>query len=344
MKKTLAFALALAAVAALTLAALAQDEPKEKPQPQQPDPLSLQRDKMIGMKDLLIQVSQHLAAGGKEEEKKAVEKFGKFEALYRDVELGKITDKNYKEHMLEVWKVAQETVIPRLKEIAPEMFKEKPEDKPAAKPEEKPKKEPEQKPQEKKEEKKKVREGAEYYPLETGMAWTYRSGGAEALVNISRKEKFKEHDCFVVETISGVKLQQRRWLYVTGEGIYVAKDWYKKGTKTVEYDPPLPIAKFPIKKGQKWKWAGKNAAGRTISFTAEVKGSKTVTVPAGTFTGLEVVTLRNVGGYVQKLSEVLAPGVGLVYMEQEIIKMPGGKDKRILKLVKYTKPEGKKDK
>ncbi len=342
MKKTLAFALALAAVAALTLAALAQDPPEKKPQP---DSENVMRDKMVKMQDLLREIKESLTDN--EDNEVIMKAYKELEELYRDVEKGKITNKVCKETMKETWKVAQETVVPRLKEIAPEMFKEKPEDKPKPKSDKEKDKKKDDKGSTTPGSKKsvvKVREGAEYYPLETGMAWTYRSGGAEALVNISRKEKLKGHDCFVVETISGVKLQQRRWLYVTGEGIYVAKDWYKKGKKTVEYDPPLPIAKFPIKKGQKWKWAGKNAAGRTISFTAEVKGSKTVTVPAGTFTGLEVVTLRNVGGYVQKLSEVLAPGVGLVYMEQEIIKMPGGKDKRTLKLVKYTKPEGKKDK
>jgi hypothetical protein len=511
MKKTTAFALISAFL--LSLTAFAQEKPEEKPYP-----MTKQRECMLQMQDLLCKIYQHLTEGSNDE---AFEAYEKLKELYRDIELGRITDKKYKEKMSDAWKVAQEKVLPKLEEIRKKKHKEKAEEKPAHKPEKSakikeilelcrdleadqpgknyfaagkklakiPSKElipglrvalkdgqlrdkvlgfiseyfsyfaeefkaflpdmvdiaknrkgrprlhavsimwdigdkrvvpilieyclddnasitigsiPDQprtyhivwiigdilndwtggaigeiKPprlglhrpesankvraqirkwwtenkeeflkQLEKDQEKKVYEGQEYYPLETGMAWTYRSGGAEALVNISRVEKFKGHDCFVVETISGVKLQQRRWLYITDEGIYVAKDLYKEKKKTVEveYDPPFPVAKFPFRQGQKWKWVGKNAAGRTISFTAEVKGEKTVTVPAGTFTGLEVVTLRNVGGYVQKISEVLAPGVGLVYLEKEIIKVRGGKDKQTLELVKYTKPEAGKKK
>ena len=96
MKKIIPLGLMLIAVAAITLTVFAQDEPEKKPEPQQPYPENVQRDKMYGMKDLLIQVQQHLATGGKEEEKKAVEKFEKLKALYRDAEQGKITNKNYK--------------------------------------------------------------------------------------------------------------------------------------------------------------------------------------------------------------------------------------------------------
>jgi len=194
--------------------------------------------------------------------------------------------------------------------------------------------------EDKKEEKK--REGAEYYPLEPGMAWTYSSGKAEALVILSRKEKFKERDCFVVETLSNAKIVQRQWIYIDDEGIFIAKD--SKQGKETEYDPPYQIAKFPFKKGTKWNWTGK-VFGKTISQTFEVKGEKTVTVPAGTFTGLEVDSLINPGGIVLKITEVFAPGVGLVYQEREVI---GRKEKTKLELTKYTPPEGaeeeKKDK
>jgi hypothetical protein len=169
------------------------------------------------------------------------------------------------------------------------------------------------------------------------MSWTYKSGRAEALVNVSRKEKFKEKDCFIIETISTSKLVQRQWLHINDEGIFALKDWQRN--KVAEYDPPFPIAKFPFKKGQKWKWKGK-LFGRTISQTFEVKGMKTVTVPAGTFTGLEVQSLINPGGIVLKVTEVFAAGVGLVYQEREQI---GVKEKSKLELVKYTQPEGKKD-
>ena len=425
MEKTLVLVLTLTAVAALTLIALAQDKPEENPYP-----LIMQRERLMKMKDLLVQVHQYLEAGGEEVEKKAVETYEEFEKFYHGIELNKVTDKNYREQMLEVWKVAQEEVVPRLRKIAPEMFKEKSEDKPAPKPREEsaeganperillmqmkdlvwkiqvslsegneqeaiaaydaiknlyreaeqdkiikeeyaekigelwhmvqerllpllrksefwksreeaeqmPEKKPVQQPAPEPEKKKEIRrEGAEYYPLEAGMAWTYRSGKTEALVNVSRKEKFKEKDCFVIETISGAKLVQRQWLHVNDEGIFALKDWQRN--KIAEYDPPFPIARFPFKKGQKWKWVGK-LFGRTVSQTFKVKGLRTVKVPAGTFTGLEVESLVNPSGIVVKVTEVFAAGVGLVYQEREVI---GSKGKSKLELVKYTQPEGKKD-
>jgi len=325
MKKTII--LALAAALLLSITASAQEKPKEKAYPE-----TKQRQRVLDMQEELCQIYQHLADG---KDAKALEAYDKLTEIYRDIELGRITDKKCVEKMTDTWRIAQEKIVPRL----PEKPVKKPEEKAEEKPAEKSRGKTESKPEEDKKEEKKKREGSEYYPLETGMCWTYKSSnGAEALVNISRVEKLNGKDCFVVEVLSGQKIQQRQWLHVADDGIYTLKDYIRKPKKTVEYKTPFPIAKFPFKKGEKWKWLG-SESGRKISCTFEIKGEKTVAVPAGTFTGLEVVTLRNIGGYVQQVKEVFAPGIGLVYQEHEVL---GRKEKRKLELTKYTKPEEKK--
>ena len=96
-------------------------KPVEPEGPVGGDPDPIQRDKMYRMKQILVEIQQHLAAG---EDDQARLKFEEFKALYKDVEVGRITKKEYKEQMLEAWKVAQETVYPRLRQIELRKFRQ----------------------------------------------------------------------------------------------------------------------------------------------------------------------------------------------------------------------------
>jgi hypothetical protein len=85
------------------------------------DPEPVQREKKIRMKELLEQVHADLAAG-KEEDARV--KYNEFKALYRDVELGKITKEEYREEMKKYWKLAQQKVHARLREIELRKFRQ----------------------------------------------------------------------------------------------------------------------------------------------------------------------------------------------------------------------------
>jgi tetratricopeptide (TPR) repeat protein len=85
------------------------------------DPPKVQAHKSMKMKDLLFQVQRNLTDNKEDEARK---NWGLLVELYGDVELGRITDKKYREQMLETWKVAQETVYPRLREIEIRKFTE----------------------------------------------------------------------------------------------------------------------------------------------------------------------------------------------------------------------------
>jgi hypothetical protein len=102
--------------------AVSEEEGEEtEPEVVEGDPEPMQRDKMIKMKDLLVLIQQALAAG---EEDEARMKFKQFKELYNDLQRGKITKKEYKDQMEETWKVAMETVYPRLRQIELRKFRQ----------------------------------------------------------------------------------------------------------------------------------------------------------------------------------------------------------------------------
>ena len=290
-------------------------------------PLPEQHSKMVEMEKLLSSLYQHVANGDDQNALAACEKMRK---INEAVEKGRITKEEYRERIAKSWALALEKMGDKLKEAKsvekPSEPEKKPEDKPAEKPAEEPKEEAKKKP-----------EGSEYFPLEPGTSWTYRSGGAEALVNVSRTEKYREKQCIVTETVSSLKIVQRQWLHVSDEGIYIMKNWNPRAVE--EYNKPFPRATFPFKKGQTWKWFGK-MAGKDVSYSFQVKGEKTVTVPAGKFTGLEIVTIVRVNRELTTIKEVFAPGVGLVYLEREL---PNRRQKQKIELVKYTIPGKEKE-
>jgi tetratricopeptide (TPR) repeat protein len=96
-----------------------EDDNGDEPVPG--DPPGVQRNKSLKMKDLLFQIQRQLNEN-KEEEARANWKF--FVELYHDVERGKITEPKYREQMIETWKVAQDSVYPRLRKIELRKFKE----------------------------------------------------------------------------------------------------------------------------------------------------------------------------------------------------------------------------
>ncbi len=98
-----------------------EDGEEESVGPINTDPEPVQREKMYRMKELLEQVHADLAAG-KEEDARI--KYAEFKALYRDVELGKITKEEYREEMKKYWKLAQQKVHSRLREIELRKFRQ----------------------------------------------------------------------------------------------------------------------------------------------------------------------------------------------------------------------------
>ena len=81
----------LAAAVIFSITASAQEKPENDPYPE-----NIQRENVIKMKDLVIEV-QRCLTDGKEEE--ALKNYQKLEKLYSDVKAGRITNKSYRQQM-----------------------------------------------------------------------------------------------------------------------------------------------------------------------------------------------------------------------------------------------------
>jgi hypothetical protein len=105
------------------------------------------------------------------------------------------------------------------------------------------------------------RSKCEYYPLEVGSRWIYRSGMQKVVVTVDREEPFiyKQRDAgdknkenrysapsYWLKITSGDKVMAEQ-VVVLGENVYRVVG----GGKTI--NPPLCILKLPLKPGEFWE-------------------------------------------------------------------------------------------
>jgi hypothetical protein len=79
-----------------------------------------------------------------------------------------------------------------------------------------------------------------------------------------------------------------------------------------EYQPTKQFLKNPLTSGDSWTWKGKGMMGIEIDESNEVSGPETVSVAAGKFEAMKVMTKVVQGGAPVTKTYWYAPGVGLV--------------------------------
>ena len=89
------------------------------------------------------------------------------------------------------------------------------------------------------------------------------------------------------------------------------QEYVKTGNKA-EYQPTKQFLKNPLMSGDSWHWKGKGMMGLEIDESNQVAGPETVTVPAGKFEAMKVMTNVVQGGARVTKTYWYAPGVGLV--------------------------------
>ncbi len=149
----------------------------------------------------------------------------------------------------------------------------------------------------------------DYFPLKTGMKWTYQFVGAqkfEYTVEVARVEGQKA----LVRTIMPAVLTQE-WYLKDAEGLELTGMEDPDGTKA-EYKPFRPYLKGPLKPGTTWTWTGKLGPSADITDSNKIVSTSQIKVPAGTFTCLVVETTTTQAGGSLKQTSYYAPGVGLV--------------------------------
>jgi hypothetical protein len=156
---------------------------------------------------------------------------------------------------------------------------------------------------------------ADYFPLRVGDSWTYRNTeeGGYTLKVLSEEPHEGETVRYVVELLSGVKIHN---VYSKANGwvLFHAESYPEHEGLQATYDPPKQLLPNPLVAGQKWEWAGKDPTQVEHHESSRVVGVETITVPAGKFRAMKVVSEITGASVPLTRTSWYADGVGLVKM------------------------------
>jgi len=156
----------------------------------------------------------------------------------------------------------------------------------------------------------------DYFPLRVGDTWQYRSTTAdgkqsEFSIKVLNEEKENGNTLYLVETVSTFQPIHDWYSKPSGWVLMHRQEYVKAGNKA-EYDPTKQFLKNPLASGDSWHWKGKGMMGLEIDESNDVSGPETVSVPAGKFAAMKVMTKVVQGGAPVTKTYWYAAGVGLV--------------------------------
>jgi uncharacterized protein DUF3108 len=156
----------------------------------------------------------------------------------------------------------------------------------------------------------------DYFPLNVGDSWKYRSTTADGkqsdfTIKVLSEEKENGNTLYLVETVSTFQ-PIHDWYSKPSGWVLMHRQEYVKAGQKAEYQPTKQFLKNPLTSGDSWSWKGKGMMGLEIDESNEVSGPETVTVPAGKFEAMKVLTKVVQGGAPVTKTYWYAPGVGLV--------------------------------
>jgi hypothetical protein len=163
-------------------------------------------------------------------------------------------------------------------------------------------------------EKPKSKPSADYFPLRVGDSWTYRNteAGGYTLKVLSEEPQEGGTVRFVVELLSGVKMD-RTYSKANGWVLFHAENYPEHEGLQATCDPPKQLLPNPLVVGQKWEWSGKDDPTQVEHRESNrVVGVETVTVPAGKFRAMKVVSEITGASTALIRTSWYADGVGLV--------------------------------
>jgi hypothetical protein len=156
--------------------------------------------------------------------------------------------------------------------------------------------------------------GHDYFPLRVGDSWTYRMANGDTAYSVKVLGAEKQADGstrYLVETLAGVKVHA---LFSKASG-WVLMHWERypehEGLE-VKYEPARQYLQNPLVAASKWEWKGKDYTQMELKENNQVVGFEKVTVPAGKFRAMKVVS--QVAGAAIRMTKTYwyADGVGLV--------------------------------
>ena len=173
---------------------------------------------------------------------------------------------------------------------------------------------------------------ADFFPLRVGDSWTYRNSeeGGYTLKVISEEPQAEGASRFVVELSSGVKILHT-FSKTDGWVLLHAERYPEHEGLEAKYEPPKQYLANPLTVGPKWEWSGKDPTQVEHGEKNTVAGVETVTVQAGKFRAMKVVSIVTGGAIPMTRTNWYADGVGLVKTTTE-----GGQIKYGSELTDYS--------
>jgi hypothetical protein len=173
---------------------------------------------------------------------------------------------------------------------------------------------------------------ADYFPLRVGDSWTYRNSeeGGYTLKVLSEEPQEGGPVRYVVEFRSGVIIQNI-FSKPSGWVLFHAENYPEHEALKATYEPPRQYLPNPLVAGQKWEWTGTDPTQMQHHESSRVVGFENVTVAAGKFRAMKVVSEVSGGAIPMTKTSWYAEGVGLVKSTTE-----GGKIKYGSELTDYS--------
>jgi hypothetical protein len=154
---------------------------------------------------------------------------------------------------------------------------------------------------------------ADYFPLRVGDSWTYRNSeaGGYTLKVLSEEPQEGGAVRYVVELRSEVIIQNV-FSKASGWVLFHAESYPEHEGLKATYEPPKQYLPNPLVAGQKWEWTGKDPTQVEHHESSRVIGLENVTVAAGKFRAMKVVSEVSGGAIPMTKTSWYADGVGLV--------------------------------
>jgi hypothetical protein len=149
----------------------------------------------------------------------------------------------------------------------------------------------------------------DYFPLRVGDWWTYHSTTADGKQSdFTMKVLSEDQGVYLVQIESAWPIQE--WYSKPPGSVVWHKEAYPKSGQSVAFEPARQYLKNPP--AGSWSWKGKGNLGVDIDETSTAAGAEPVTVPAGKFQAIKVVTKVVQGGTPVTKTYWYANWVGLV--------------------------------
>jgi DUF3108-like len=154
----------------------------------------------------------------------------------------------------------------------------------------------------------------DYFPLRVGDSWTYRSasGDTEYSVKVLNEEKQADGTIrYLVEKVAGAKVHTL-FSKASGWVLMHAERYPEHEGLEAKYEPARQYLKTPLVAGSQWSWKGEDYTKTELKEDNQVVGRENVTVPAGKFRAMKVVTKVAGGATPMTRTYWYADGIGLV--------------------------------